>query len=184
MPQGVAVRVRARALSLCHRSSAVEHAIRNREVVGSIPTGGSRQARLCGRNSVGRMPASQAGRRRFESGRPLFGDTKLRLVSPTPGASRIRRFACVTAATVARAFARLHRVAPESSRAATLATPARNRVLADPLEDLAKIDHDLALSRCRLPGERIRHSDAVRAFTRPNLDRAVVRIGDPILLDS
>ncbi len=26
---------------------------------------------ICGRNSVGRMPASQAGRRRFESGRPL-----------------------------------------------------------------------------------------------------------------
>ncbi len=25
-----------------------------------------------GRNSVGRMPASQAGRRRFESGRPLL----------------------------------------------------------------------------------------------------------------
>src|SRR3979411_593648 len=26
----------------------------------------------CGRNSVGRMPASQAGRRRFGSGRPLW----------------------------------------------------------------------------------------------------------------
>src|SRR3954467_9795761 len=34
-----------------------------------------RDTKLCrcrGRNSVGRMPASQAGRRRFESGRPLF----------------------------------------------------------------------------------------------------------------
>ena len=29
-------------------------------------------SRHCGRNSVGRMPASQAGRRRFESGRPLL----------------------------------------------------------------------------------------------------------------
>ena len=32
----------------------------------------SNLGRCRGRNSVGRMPASQAGRRRFESGRPLF----------------------------------------------------------------------------------------------------------------
>lgn len=44
MPQGVTVRVRARASSKVQgrqRSSVVEHSIRNRAVVGSIPTAGS-----------------------------------------------------------------------------------------------------------------------------------------------
>ena len=44
VPQGVAVRIRARAwkyLVGCHSSSGVEHSIRNRAVVGSIPTCGS-----------------------------------------------------------------------------------------------------------------------------------------------
>jgi hypothetical protein len=63
-----------------HSSSVVEHSIRNRAVVSSILTCGSRRSsagsvalkgRPCGRNSVGRMPASQAGRRGFESHRPL-----------------------------------------------------------------------------------------------------------------
>ena len=45
MPKGVAVRVRARACPCLsktrQRSSVVEHPIRNRAVVGSIPTAGS-----------------------------------------------------------------------------------------------------------------------------------------------
>ena len=44
MPKGVAVRIRARAYpssTSCHCSSAVEHPIRNRAVVGSSPTSGS-----------------------------------------------------------------------------------------------------------------------------------------------
>ena len=43
-----------------------------------------------GRNSVGRMPASQAGRRRFESGRPLLdGPAQIRqLRAPGPHAAR------------------------------------------------------------------------------------------------
>src|SRR5205807_4818643 len=39
--------------------------------------------RLRGRNSVGRMPASQAGRRRFESGRPLSTDEDLTMTVST-----------------------------------------------------------------------------------------------------
>src|SRR5688500_11411298 len=39
-----------------------------------------------GRNSVGRMPASQAGRRRFESGRPLlkYREENHDLLKPSP----------------------------------------------------------------------------------------------------
>ena len=40
---------------------------------GDIPSVAAQSAPAHrGRNSVGRMPASQAGRRRFESGRPLY----------------------------------------------------------------------------------------------------------------
>jgi hypothetical protein len=41
-----------------------------------------------GRNSVGRMPASQAGRRRFESGRPLLHSCSNAVIT------RSRRFVC------------------------------------------------------------------------------------------
>src|SRR5690606_31150614 len=64
-----------------HRSSVVEHSIRNRAVVGSSPTGGSAEPvavylgtpRLaCGSSSVGRASASQAEGRGFEPRLPLW----------------------------------------------------------------------------------------------------------------
>ena len=66
----------------CHRSSGVEHSIRNRAVVGSNPTGGSGQmgaSRLDlqserGSSSVGRASASQAEGRGFEPRLPLRFD--------------------------------------------------------------------------------------------------------------
>src|SRR6185437_17085570 len=51
-----------------------------------------------GRNSVGRMPASQAGRRRFESGRPLFNSGSGGLIDGLPSAAgRFLRCTMVTA---------------------------------------------------------------------------------------
>jgi hypothetical protein len=54
-----------------HSSSVVEHSIRNRAVIGSIPICGSLNER-CGCSSVGRAPASQAGCRGFEPLHPLW----------------------------------------------------------------------------------------------------------------
>ena len=63
MPKGVTVRVRARAwwsvvvggpVSVTRqRSSVVEHSIRNRAVVGSIPTAGSEARRGLGTAAIG-----------------------------------------------------------------------------------------------------------------------------------
>ena len=73
--------VAARRPARGHRSSVVEHSIRNRAVVGSNPTGGSAEPvdvylgtpRLaCGSSSVGRASASQAEGRGFEPRLPLW----------------------------------------------------------------------------------------------------------------
>ena len=45
-----------------------------------------------GRNSVGRMPASQAGRRGFESHRPLSDRVEEQQLLPVPSAVRVRHF--------------------------------------------------------------------------------------------
>jgi hypothetical protein len=56
-----------------HRSSEVEHSIRNRAVVSSILTGGS----VRGSSSVGRASASQAEGRGFEPRLPLCGEPQV-----------------------------------------------------------------------------------------------------------
>ena len=63
-------------------SRAARNSGRARAMLMGAPTKDRLQER--GRNSVGRMPASQAGRRRFEPGRPLFQELA------TPPESRIR----------------------------------------------------------------------------------------------
>ena len=96
MPQGVAVRVRVRACQVgdgpwwsavtCHSSSVVEHSIRNRAVKGSIPFCGSglcgRVLWCCGSNSVGRVSASQAEGRGFESRLPLVASANRTVRTP------------------------------------------------------------------------------------------------------
>jgi hypothetical protein len=68
-----------------HRSSEVEHSIRNRAVVSSILTGGS----VRGSSSVGRASASQAEGRGFEPRLPLCGSPQ-EPVTMAGGESRFR----------------------------------------------------------------------------------------------
>ncbi len=73
-----------------HRSSGVEHSIRNRAVLGSNPSGGSRAGTSataagsrssCGSSSVGRASASQAEGRGFEPRLPLWTEVNARQVA-------------------------------------------------------------------------------------------------------
>ena len=60
---------------------------------------------VCGRNSVGRMPASQAGRRRFESGRPLCD-------KPKPCNELCCRASCLILRALSAGTPRVHRGTP------------------------------------------------------------------------
>ena len=75
------------SLILASVAQLVEQRTENPRVVGSIPTGGTKQlnipmhfsyillSELCGRSSSGRAPPCQGGGSEFEPRRPLHGKT-------------------------------------------------------------------------------------------------------------
>jgi hypothetical protein len=87
VPKGVAVRIRARAYpssTSCHCSSAVEHPIRNRAVVGSSPTSGS-----AAEKEKEKAPAIYGGRSTFVGSQARCGETAVCAVDGGSAAWRV-----------------------------------------------------------------------------------------------